>query len=786
MRQLIRSLVPAARVSIGALLAVTLTLSLGCNPSSSPSPTAPSTQPPPTSNPEPGVPAAVALASVALAAAEADGGDRVSGTATLTGAAPAAGFAVSLSSSDEAAAVPASVTIAAGQSSGTFVVTTEAVGFEVDVTITAAAGGVSRSAALNIEPAAGDGPIASFTSRSDDVISGDKTEGTVALSAAAPAGGVRFALASSDDDVEVPASFVVAEGKTTGSFEIVTHPVTVEKHVTVTITLAPTAAARGARSLRGPAAAGDASSTLVIVLAPAPPDPPELTVLSPVTGVQAATVAVTLTGANFIDGATVDVSGSGVTASDVTVNSPASITASFAIGADAAIGARDVTVTTSGGTSAAKAFTITALPPTAPTLASISATSGSTLGGTAVTLTGTNLTGATSVTFGGVEAAGVTAVDATTVTATAPAHAAGAVDVVVTTPAGSATLADGFTYVLPAPTITDIDPASGTTAGGELVTLTGTVLTDATAVTFDGVAATGVTVVNATTVTATTPAHAAGVVDVAITTSGGSATLSNGYTYVAPPTLTAVSANSGTAFGSVGVTLTGTNLTGATSVTFGGVPATFVNVVDATTVTAVTPAQANGEVDVVVTTPLGDATLPNGYTYVAIAPGQSAAGGALAASVDDLVLIASTVDNGSGVMWGPASAIPGAQSTSDGAANTAAIVAALGDNGGQPYAAGICSAYEVDSLGSSPCQPGRACYDDWFLPALNDVIVIFPNVGALTSFVFFTPYWMSTESSATQAHIFAFTPGALGTLGNKDDANGRVRCIRWMAPSGGR
>jgi len=43
-------------------------------------------------------------------------------------------------------------------------------------------------------------------------------------------------------------------------------------------------------------------------------------------------------------------------------------------------------------------------------------------------------------------------------------------------------------------------------------------------VTFGGTAATGVTVVNATTITAVTPAHAAGVVDVVVTTPGGTGT----------------------------------------------------------------------------------------------------------------------------------------------------------------------------------------------------------------------------------------------------------------------
>ena len=49
----------------------------------------------------------------------------------------------------------------------------------------------------------------------------------------------------------------------------------------------------------------------------------------------------------------------------------------------------------------------------------------------------------------------------------------------------------------------------------------------------------------------------------------GNATLTNGYTYVAAPTLASISPSSGILIGGQTVTLTGTNLTGATAVTIG-------------------------------------------------------------------------------------------------------------------------------------------------------------------------------------------------------------------------
>jgi hypothetical protein len=168
-----------------------------------------------------------------------------------------------------------------------------------------------------------------------------------------------------------------------------------------------------------------------------------------------------------------------------------------------------------------------------PTFTGIMPVSGSILGGTFVTITGTNLTGTTGVTFDGIAATGITVVNDNTITATTPAHAAGAVTVVVTTPGGTATGTNAYTYVIPIPTFTGIMPVSGSTSGGTLVTITGTNLTGTTGVTFDGIAATGITVVNDNTITATTPAHTAGAITVVVTTPSGTATGTNAYTYVA-------------------------------------------------------------------------------------------------------------------------------------------------------------------------------------------------------------------------------------------------------------
>ncbi|MDH4453353.1 MAG: autotransporter-associated beta strand repeat-containing protein [Verrucomicrobiota bacterium] len=85
----------------------------------------------------------------------------------------------------------------------------------------------------------------------------------------------------------------------------------------------------------------------------------------------------------------------------------------------------------------------------AQTVTSLNTTSGSTAGGTSVTLTGTGFTGATGVSFGGVNAASFTVVNDTTITATTAAGSAGSASVLITTPGGTNSANTLFTYIVP-------------------------------------------------------------------------------------------------------------------------------------------------------------------------------------------------------------------------------------------------------------------------------------------------------------------------------------------------
>jgi len=94
---------------------------------------------------------AVALASLSLSASSVVGGNPVTGTVTLTGAAPAGGAVVSLSAGDPVT-VPASVTVPGGSASASFMATTRGAGGTIPATITASYGGGSKSATLSVTP----------------------------------------------------------------------------------------------------------------------------------------------------------------------------------------------------------------------------------------------------------------------------------------------------------------------------------------------------------------------------------------------------------------------------------------------------------------------------------------------------------------------------------------------------------------------------------------------------------------------------------------------------------
>jgi len=168
---------------------------------------------------------------------------------------------------------------------------------------------------------------------------------------------------------------------------------------------------------------------------------PSITSLSVNVGPAPGGTAVTISGTNFVDGATVTFGG--ISATSVVVVSPTQITC--ATPAHAA-GVAVVTVLNPGGHSCNSpiGFTYEA----APTITSISPVKGASAGDTYVTITGSDFKSGASVTFGGTAATSIVVVNTTTITCDTPAHAVGDVSVTVANPdSQSDTLVSGFEFL---------------------------------------------------------------------------------------------------------------------------------------------------------------------------------------------------------------------------------------------------------------------------------------------------------------------------------------------------
>jgi IPT/TIG domain len=207
-----------------------------------------------------------------------------------------------------------------------------------------------------------------------------------------------------------------------------------------------------------------------------------------------------------------------------------------------------------------------------------------------------------------------------------------------TVAAGVATAGQGHVFVIPASAqlpattakVTSLAPSSGATAGGDVVTITGTDFdptAGATTVNFGTNPGVNVSCASTTTCTATSPAGT-GTVDVIVSVSGqpSQANSNDQFTYIAPPpvgtlSVTSVTPGSAAASGGTTVRIKGTEFDitpGNTTVNFGPSPATNVSCTDVNTCTALAPT-GTGTVDVQVSTAAGG-TSPisagDRFTYV--------------------------------------------------------------------------------------------------------------------------------------------------------------------------
>lgn len=312
----------------------------------------------------------------------------------------------------------------------------------------------------------------------------------------------------------------------------------------------------------------------------------------------------------------------GVNALQFTPVSVSLITATTPAGATGTV---NVSVTGSCGTGTlASGFTYTA----SPILTSVTPNSGCVSGGTSVTITGSNLDYITQVTVGGKPALGFTIGSATLVTAVSPSSATvGSVDVVVYNLCGSYVSPNAFTYFAvgspdPNMSITSVSPNWSCSFGGNSVLISGSNLTSTTYVTFGNILTTPTLVdLGGLLVTATAPQLSGGVFDVsAVSGTCGFTTLTAGFRYTEPPTVSSVSPPAGCTTGGQSRNVLGgwfSTTAGvlATYVAFGGTQALPITVASASLLTATTPPESAGLDNVYVVNACGVGICPFCYQY---------------------------------------------------------------------------------------------------------------------------------------------------------------------------
>jgi len=252
----------------------------------------------------------------------------------------------------------------------------------------------------------------------------------------------------------------------------------------------------------------------------------------------------------------------------------------------------------------------------APTIAAISQSSAAVAGDTTTfeinspvtgglvsTVTGTGFTPETAVLYGAVPAANVEVVSATELVITSPAHEPAPLDLVINNGYGTA-IEYGAIHYIDTPEIHSISPVTGSTDGGETVSISGDwMYHNETIVTVDGIEVAPI-IYDRTAYDIVMPAHAEGTVDIAITNRWGSFTLEDAYTYGLSPVVTAISKQSVKATGDE-IVVTGTGFTQDTQVLFGSTPAAGVVINSGTQLTVTTPTSELGWRDLTVSTGYG-------------------------------------------------------------------------------------------------------------------------------------------------------------------------------------
>ncbi|MCI0417545.1 IPT/TIG domain-containing protein [bacterium] len=249
-----------------------------------------------------------------------------------------------------------------------------------------------------------------------------------------------------------------------------------------------------------------------------------------------------------------------------------------------------------------------------PVLTSIDPDSGGPGGGTAVRIVGENFTESTSVKFGGVPAMR-NLQSKEVLIAVAPAHAPAVVDVEVSNGKKTARLVKAFRYELEGPVISALDPDKGPSRGGMRINIQGQNFQKGAVVKWDGKELAS-RFQSGELISIIVPSGRTGSVQIEVVNPDGkNFVLPDAFQYRGAPQAAGVNPSMGSPRGGYSVTITGNNFEPGASVLFGGRygQTTFIN---ANALAAFVPQGDSGYVDIIVSSPDGEATtLSQGFLY---------------------------------------------------------------------------------------------------------------------------------------------------------------------------
>ena len=194
---------------------------------------------------------------------------------------------------------------------------------------------------------------------------------------------------------------------------------------------------------QGPVFAGGNGCQGLIAIVYEPLTAPVISSCSPNAGPTAGGQAVAIYGSGFYNIASVNIGGAPLTG--ISYNANAIYGTTSAGGA----GTYNINVIVTGGVPQGTGGSLYSYV-NPPSVSGCNPVRGLTLGGALITVTGSNFNATSSVIIGGVAATNVVQVNGNTITCNTPAHAPGLVNITVNGAYGTSTIANAFTYVLPA------------------------------------------------------------------------------------------------------------------------------------------------------------------------------------------------------------------------------------------------------------------------------------------------------------------------------------------------